>query len=429
MTATELHAAFVESSVTPEPGCPLTGFIARTEPSRDVHDDLFARLLMLQHGGKRIGIITVDMLGTDIATATDLRRKVAAILQTPPACVLLNASHTHAGPATIGLEGIAPLHTEFLEAFEAALCDLAREAMVSFEPARIVHRRGAAPHVGLVRRWPGQQPAPYPLDDTLDVLTIERAGGPPALGLTVTLPCHAVAAGTTLSISADFPGAMVCKLTEGRPGQVIAFAQGCAGDINPAAGVVDHDAAEVTGIRLAEAVRTTLAQAEPTTIDSGPVRAATTQVRLPFGDPPPRDELLALEEESTQPDADAADLAMGTFARKTLALLDANDLPDGVDVPVQVLAIGDDPCLRIVGLPGECFTTLGRAVREACPHPTIVLGYTNGLMGYVADRASHEDGGYEIHSAHRYYCHPAPYAAGAGEDLVDAAINLVRSLG
>ena len=42
-----MHAAFVEQVVTPEPGCPLTGFIARTEPSRDVHDDLYARLLLI----------------------------------------------------------------------------------------------------------------------------------------------------------------------------------------------------------------------------------------------------------------------------------------------------------------------------------------------------------------------------------------------
>jgi len=422
-TPTQLHAAFVEDTITPEPGCWLTGFIARTEPSEDVHDDLFARLLLIEHAGRRAALITTDMLGTDIVRAADLRGKVAAILQTTPDGVMLNATHTHAGPSTIDLIGIAPLNTEFLERLETVVCDLARRAATGLEPAALVHRRGQAPDVGTIRRWPGQGDAPYPLDATLDVLTIERPSGPP-IGMVVSLPCHAVAAGTTLSISADFCGVMVRTLAADRPGQVIAFAQGCCGDINPDAGVRDFDAAEETGVRLARAVEATLRDAAPTPL-AGPIHAAIDTVMLPFDDPPPRDELIGLDERSRRPDADAGDLAMGVFARQTMATIDAGAMPAGVDVPVQSLAIGRTPCLRVVGLPGEPLSTLGMALRDALPDPTMVLGYTNGLMGYVADRRSHEDGGYEVDTAFRYYGYPARFAPGAGECLVGAARKLV----
>ena len=363
------------------------------------------------------------MLGTDVPTATDLRRKVADILQTTPDHVMLNASHTHAGPASIDLIGIAPLDAAFIGRLETVLCDLARRAMAGLEPAVFSHRRGRAPDVGVIRRRPRQQPAPYSLDATLEVLTVDRPAGPP-MGIIVSLPCHAVAAGTTLSISADFPGVMVRTLADDHPGQVIAFAQGCAGDINPAAGVRGFDAAEQTGATLARAVRDTLRDVAPTVL-AGPIRAATTTAVLPFDDPPARDELAALDERSRQPDADPGDRAMGAFARRTMAAVDSGSVPIGLEVPVQAVAIGRDPCLRIVALPGEPLSTLAMALRDALPDPTMVLGYTNGLMGYIADRRSHRDGGYEIDTAFRYYGHPARFAAGAGETLAAAARQLV----
>ncbi|MBN1342374.1 MAG: hypothetical protein JXQ73_06825 [Phycisphaerae bacterium] len=425
--SSRLRAAFVERAVTPEPGCPLTGFIARAAASNDVHDDLFARLLLIESQGVRAALITVDMLGTDITTADSLRRDVADVLGTGPDRVMLNATHTHAGPASIELIGIADVNTGFVEHLRLALRELAEDAVAALEPCALWHRRGRAPGVGVIRRWPGQQPAPYPLDDTLDVLTVERAGGS-AIGMVVSLPCHAVAAGTTLAISADFPGAMVRALSADYPGQVIAFAQGCAGDINPAAGVRDHESADETGLRLADAVRATLRDVAPTSFD-GPIRPATDRVVLPLDEPPPREELLELDEVSRRPGADAVDAAMGEFARRTLAAIDAGAVPEGIEVPVQVLAIGRDPCLRVVGLPGECLSTLGTAVRRGCPHPTVVLGYTNGLMGYLADRRSCQDGGYEIDTAFRYYGYPARFASGAGERLVEAACKLAGAVG
>jgi neutral ceramidase len=420
----QLRAAWVEQAVTPAPGCPLTGFIARSGPSTDVRDDLFARLLLLDSGEARLALITVDMLGTDIPTATHLRQRLAGVLEADIDAIMLNATHTHAGPATIELMGIAPVDTDFLRHLEDALCDLARRAVGALAPVTLSHRRGQAPDAGIVRRWPGQAAAQHPLDATLDVVRVDRTDGSP-MGALVTLPCHAVAAGPTRSISADFPGVMADALKAGLPGAVIAFAQGCCGDINPASGVGTPDSAGLTGRRLAKAVRALL-DAPSAPISAGPLRAATLQVLLPYDEPPARAELLELDRKSRAAGADAADRAMGEFARRTLATLDAGTMPPGVEATVQVFTIGQAPCLRIVGLPGEPLSSLGRAVREASPDPTIVLGYTNGLMGYVADRRAYDDPGYEIDTSFRYYGHPARFVPEAGERLVEAAIQLTN---
>ena len=68
------------------------------------------------------------------------------------------------------------------------------------------------------------------------------------------------------------------------------------------------------------------------------------------------------------------ELALGEFARQTLAAVQAGTVPAGLEVPVQALAIGQDPCLHIVGLPGEPLSTVAMAGRDALPSPTMVLG-------------------------------------------------------
>jgi len=53
-----------------------------------------------------------------------------------------------------------------------------------------------------------------------------------------------------------------------------------------------------------------------------------------------------------------------------------------------------------------------------------VLGYCDGVSGYLPTADEYESGGYEVCDAHRYYGMPGPYAQGSAERLADAAISL-----
>ncbi len=424
LTPEDPFAAFVERKITPPVGCPLTGFIARTSLSTDVHDDLFAKMWVVESGGLRFALIMVDMLGTDIPTATRLRQRVAEVLDTSVESVMLNATHTHAGPASIELLGIASVNTEFLRTLDETLRLLAEEAMTALEPASFSHLRGQAQGVGVVRRWEGQGLAGYSTDTTLDILRIERPHGTP-MGMIISMPCHAVAAGWTTSISADFPGVMVRALQPEFPDQVIAFAQGCCGDINPAAGVKDHSAADQTGRMLADAVRRVLRTTTARTFD-GPIRSLQTTARLPLSALPSEKDLLVLQDRSLRSDSTAIDRAMGEYARRTLAALRDGTIPADIEVPVQAIVIDTSPSLRILGLPGEPFSPLAVGLRSRVSEPLMILGYTNGLMGYVAHRAAYEEPGYELAESHRYYGQPAGFAPEAGERLMEAALSVCR---
>jgi len=90
-----------------------------------------------------------------------------------------------------------------------------------------------------------------------------------------------------------------------------------------------------------------------------------------------------------------------------------------LEAEVQVIRLNRDTAL--VALPGEIFTELGLAIKQGSPFKrTIVVELANGSLGYVPDRKGFSQGNYEAVSAR---C-----AAGSGEKLVDAAIDLLRTL-
>jgi hypothetical protein len=102
-------------------------------------------------------------------------------------------------------------------------------------------------------------------------------------------------------------------------------------------------------------------------------------------------------------------------------------LPE-VQAEVQALKIGP---LAVVALPGEIFSSLGRAIKAGSPFGaprTLVAGWANDNVGYVPDAAAYPLGGYEVDLASRYYGYPAGWAPGAGQGLVAAAARLLERL-
>ena len=101
-----------------------------------------------------------------------------------------------------------------------------------------------------------------------------------------------------------------------------------------------------------------------------------------------------------------------------LAALADGGIPPTMQLPLAAVALGETAWFHV---PVELFASFGLAIRERSPFPwTRVIGYTNGYFGYVADEAAHRDGVYEA-SASRF-------DARGGKVLVDAAVDLLRSL-
>ena len=71
-----LRAGVAEVNITPPVGITLCGFSARKGPSASVHDDLYARALVLDDGRTRLGVVTADV----ISFAPDLVDRIRTLV-------------------------------------------------------------------------------------------------------------------------------------------------------------------------------------------------------------------------------------------------------------------------------------------------------------------------------------------------------------
>jgi hypothetical protein len=387
-------AGAAETIVTP----PAEGtfLVGPMKPSTGVHDDLWARALVLSDGRTRAALITMDWLGFDFAYQDLLVAAIAEATGIPAPHILINCSHTHNSPLTAPWGPWEKAKDKpFHEALPGKLAEIAREAAAALRPARLRYAREPV-QIGFNRRTPTPDKvtmAPNPAGAVLpwtDVLAAEGAGGTP-LAVLFTYAAHPVIvhAASTL-ISADYPGFAVQTMREARgaAGGIFLFAQGCGGNVNAFPLKGGLEAARAAGRDLGQAVLRAL-EAPGDPLRPGSLRVAAQDLVLPLQAPPPAREVrrkLAAE----------TDAGRRAHLEKLLALAESGAQPS-MRFPIRALALGKD--LAILALPHEPFAEYALFAEKASPlRHTMVLGYTGGLECYVGTAKDYrlgERGGYE----------------------------------
>src|SRR5882762_8822428 len=102
-TNTKLLVGSAELVITPPAGAPTLGTIQR---STGVHDDLYARVLVLNDAKKRIAILSLDLIGMDFVLADQIRSAIAA--RTGIVITLVHCTHNHSAPFTIPWSVLGP---------------------------------------------------------------------------------------------------------------------------------------------------------------------------------------------------------------------------------------------------------------------------------------------------------------------------------
>ena len=88
--------------ITPPVGVPLGGYAARVEPARGVHDDLHARAVVLEAGGERAALVSLELLYATRELVEEVRRVCEEEAGIPQDSVMVAAVHTHSGPSLVG---------------------------------------------------------------------------------------------------------------------------------------------------------------------------------------------------------------------------------------------------------------------------------------------------------------------------------------
>jgi len=436
-----LRAGAAEVKITPPVGVDLSGYAAREGPTTGVHDDLWCRAVVLDGGGTRLGLVALDLLGLDFAIDAAIRRQVAEDTGLPPKHLLLNCSHTHAGPAVAELRALGSPNRAYVEQLPAWVAEAVAQAMARAAPASLSF--GTSPAgVGVNRRERtaddritiGVSPQGI-TDEQVRVMPLVGAGGEPVAVL-FSYACH----GTTLGaenrqVSADWMGA-ACEQLRGRlDGRALpVFLQGCCGQINPRRERRTMAQVAHLGAEMAEAVVEATGVARPVRADR--LAAGLTRIQLPLQDPP---DLQSARADLARAEAELAGAQgrdehayalraleeLASYSRGLVALAERGARGLKLTFAVQAMAIGE---LALVGLSGEVFLEFARQIEAASPFPhTVVLGYTNGCTGYVPTAEAIAEGGYEPEGSFRYYG-TLPLAPQAGDEMTGAALALLQEL-
>jgi neutral ceramidase len=416
----EMKAGVAKVDITPPLGTRMWGYFDRVKGATGVLDPLYARVLVLEAGGKRLAYVDLDLGRTFGPASLDRLRKTAR-QDSQIDDLIVQATHTHAGPIIMDAypNGPPAWEADDLQRISAAIHDAAEHLVpvrlgVGYGAAYIgYNRRHVDPDGAISMLWSNATQAPtYPVDPLFEVLRIDQMDGQP-LAILVNYAAHPVTFGSdALRYSADFPGVM-CKVVEqafgGKP--LAFFAQGADGDINvfDAGTPINVDVVgrrDWAGETLGKAAVST-AQQIRTAVDSDPV--------IDFADDP-----LALK---LRWDAEK-------FRKETLRELGpeafqiyAPPIEETINLPVTTALINHK--IAIVGMPGEPFVDFQTDLRAKCPvQDCFFLGYTNGYFGYFPTIKAAAEGGYGAVSTTTWI------QVGGGEQMEDfALIQIYRMLG
>jgi hypothetical protein len=425
-----MRAGFARACINPPLGTRMMGFGSRDRDHgcAGIHDDIFVRALYLEQGGQAALIMGFDLCFVGRVETAQFKAAIAGRIDLSPGQVLMNASHSHVGPAvgTWYYPDYSDLDRRYIGELEAAVVAAATEAQAQAREVTLwaATTRSALP-VNRRRKQDGSvimapNPEGFVFDDLPICLLRDREGHPVCLLFSVS--CHpSMMSG--FEISAEYPGAAMNRLDAHLGAAVSLFLQGVGGDAKPSVIGEDTDrwragtwdemgrAGGMVADEVIAALEAALTEVEPD------LRSMSIELQWPMEPPLSQDEYAAIAEDADQPEV------RRLWARQMADRLQREgELPGAVTLALQGIRVGDG--LRIVALEGEPVAPYGKLIRDFYSGGvTFPLGYSNGEGLYLPTSEMLDEGGYEVVS-YWEYGQPARLAKGFEGTLTDGLRRL-----
>ncbi|NUQ00611.1 MAG: neutral/alkaline non-lysosomal ceramidase N-terminal domain-containing protein, partial [Armatimonadetes bacterium] len=226
--------------ITPELGIWMSGYGGRSVAT-SVNDPLELQAVVMEgDNGTLAAIIASDLIGYDYDLVAEVRGELSRRHGLGPDAVMLNASHTHGGPAIINHLVVEAPHLDpaYRQRVVEAVYQAVGTALDNRQPAEPHHAWGRCT-IGINRRQPGPPYAMAPnpkgfYDDTVGVLAFLEPGSGKPLAVLFNASCHPTTLGSQPIISADWPGAAKRAIESwlGEGGHAL-FLQAACGNIRP----------------------------------------------------------------------------------------------------------------------------------------------------------------------------------------------------
>ena len=417
-------AGVAKVDITPEDPVRMYGYAARRTESEGIAGRLWASALALggDEGDGPAVLLAVDCGAVPTDLADEVLRRVTAKVAVRPERFMLSNSHNHSGPNLKGMGSLEGEERERLTRYAAELTGrlelVVLEALAARVPARLAVTQGSVGFAANRRvlkdgKWSGFGAVhDAPVDHSLPLLRVTDSDGK-LMAVVVNYACHnTTLRGNFKQIHGDWAGSAQEAIEADHPGVVALITIGCGADADPH----PHGTVELCqqhGRALADEVKRLLAGAlRPI---SGPIKARTATLEIPYDPPPPMDALREMAKRSYP-------------AQRLLRTLDSGQQPPtSATYPLTTWTFGND--LAMVFLSHEVVVDyVLRLKRELDADRLWVSAYCNDISSYIVSPRLLGEGGYEVNnslSSLVTYGHPERLQPPLEDRIVEAVKSLL----
>lgn len=432
-----LRAGVAVANITPPVGLEFSGF---WRSSQGIHDNLYAKALVLNDGKQVLAIVTTDLVGLDGKLVADIRRMIEDRSHIPESNIMIAASHTHSGPITINLRGQGRCDEAYVDILMKKIAGAVYEAQRNLKECKLGAGKGRA-RIGVNRRkkTPNGRVAmdknpEGPVDPEVSVLRID-ALNEGIYSILFNYACHPVLNRGPL-ISADYPG-YAMRLIETYTGATAMFLQGCGGNVNPICFPSESpfEDAKRLGTILGAEVLKVAEQIE--TSEEVDLRTARTFLDLPLRELPTVKEaeelvnkyVIEVEEKRERRGTSVVTKQAGArldWAKEVLDLAREGKRSLTRKAEIQVMAFDD---IAMVAISSEPMVEYALGIKRYPNFKFIfVVGYANGYFGYIPTARSIPEGGWEVDGAVAFSGALYPFGPEVEGMIRDAANKLLAMI-
>ncbi len=417
---------------TPPLGIEMGGFHRPPSNPRlitGIRQPTSARALVLAGGDTQAAIVSLDMLDVPYDFTSRVQAAVERQTGIQAAHVRVCATHSHSMPAFQFSHQWGAVPAEYMASVEKKIVEACRLAKEDLAPAEVSLGKARAVGGNFNRttknfrtdaeftkestedqRW---------LDTMLHVLRFDRPGGRRSL-LWYHFSNHPVCFRDSQA-GPDWPGIVATRIAE-KHKMTPVFLQGHAGDVNPGDGKIWIGEAEPTATAVCDALGRALDEAKPVKVDA--LRVAVEPCPLPL------DMALFkswLEEYRKDPAACKsgpwvdAGFAAAWFESAAKQDLNQTHLP----ITLAAMRLGG---VGLVFHPAELYSYYGLAIRRDSPlADTLVVGYTDGTIGYAPDVHAYKAGEYAALVVPKILDYP-PFVPTATQTMTASALGVLAKV-
>jgi len=421
-----LKAGFSRVDVTPMLGIGMAGYYVPRK-AEGVLDPLYINALALSCGDSKVILMSIDHCGIVKEVLNPMISHVCEITGLPREAVYIHSTHTHTGPF-LNYAPTDPLEIEYAQLVTRKFTDAAKLALDDLMPAKMGYGIGDAPNIAFVRRFrmkdgsvrtnPGVDNPDilHPIgdvDERVNVLRFDRENDSLVL---VNFGNHPDVVGGC-KISADWPGFLRETVEKALDNTKCIFFNGAQGDVNhvnvhPRGGYLNdmfmdfddvargYKHARYMGRVVAGGVLQTYDKVKYVDVES--LGFAQKIIEVPANLPAPEEMAEAhainnLHITGKDDELPYEGMMLTTMVAKAGRMVRLEHGPESFTMPLIAVAIGN---VGLVGIPGEPFTGIGRALKETegwdLVLPTCLTG---GSEGYFPMQEAYDEGGYEAGSS------------------------------